>query len=355
MAMGGGAAVADVADVDLDRDRALVDAAKQGDLSAFAELYTRYFDRLTRFAQRRVSDRHEAEEIAQEAFTRAYRSLPTFAGERRFYPWLTVITSRLCVDALRRRGRVVLADELDREFVDVGFDCIEHLVEVEQVSKALSRLTDRHRNVLELREHKGWSYQHIADHLEVSLGTVETLLWRARQALRREYTSLGASLLGLPAVRRLVARRHANAQLVPGALGSFAVAAVLTLGALPAGNPVPLTTGRTGSAEAVGLRGTPIPSPAKATAPALPEPSTQGPRSTGGDHDAPMATQGPVSPGSGGSRIPAIGPHFMGRNAAKANAESDPVVVVAPVTGVVVGVNPSAGIKKTLSITGGPK
>ena len=353
--MGAGAAIADV---DVDRDRALVDAAKQGDLSAFAELYTRYFDRLTRFAQKRVTDRHEAEEIAQEAFTRAYRALPTFGGERRFYPWLTVITSRLCVDALRRRGRIVLANQLDREFVDVEFDCMEHQVEVEQVVKALGRLTDRHRNVLELREHRGWSYQHIADHLEVSLGTVETLLWRARQALRREYTSLGASLLGLPAVRRLVSRRHASAHLVPGALGSFAIATALTFGALPAGSPVPVTSDRADSVAAAGLRVTMSPPSAELIAPTLPAPpdrSSEGSRSTAADPAAPMITRRPLSSGSGGSQIPAIGPHFMGRDAAKANAESDPVVVVTPVAGIVVGVNPSAGIKKTLSITGGPR
>src|SRR5580692_582337 len=101
-------------DVDLTRDRALVELAQSGDIHAFSELYSRYFRRLVRFATRRVGDVHEAEEIAQEAFARAYRSLPNFAGDRRFYPWITVIASRLCVDSMRRQGRLEVGDVSDR-------------------------------------------------------------------------------------------------------------------------------------------------------------------------------------------------------------------------------------------------
>src|SRR5581483_11614627 len=175
-------------DVDLTRDRALVELAQAGDLTAFAQLYTRYFQRLVRFASKRVGDVHEAEEIAQEAFARAYRALPDFAGERRFYPWMTVIASRLCVDTIRRRGRVEVGEILDAGVDEPGFDRLDVDGDVQKLNLALSRLNDRHREILELRERQGWSYQHIADHLEVSLGTVEALLWRARKALRREFT-----------------------------------------------------------------------------------------------------------------------------------------------------------------------
>src|SRR5687768_6769143 len=92
-------------DVDLDRDRALVARFQAGDAAAFDELYLTYYSRLVRFCHRRVCDQDEAEELAQEAFARAWKALPRLGGEQRFYPWLSVIAGRLCLDALRKRSR----------------------------------------------------------------------------------------------------------------------------------------------------------------------------------------------------------------------------------------------------------
>ena len=66
-------------DVDLER-------CQSGDSAAFGNLYARYYDRLLRFCLRRLNDHHEAEDAAQEAFARAWKALPRFGGERRFYP-----------------------------------------------------------------------------------------------------------------------------------------------------------------------------------------------------------------------------------------------------------------------------
>lgn len=76
-------------DVDIPRDRALVVAAQTGDRDAFDSLYASYHRRLWRFCIKRLHDEHEAEDVVQEAFVRAWRALPTFGDERRFYPWLT--------------------------------------------------------------------------------------------------------------------------------------------------------------------------------------------------------------------------------------------------------------------------
>ncbi|MGH9029532.1 MAG: RNA polymerase sigma factor [Acidimicrobiales bacterium] len=92
-------------DVDLARDRVLVTRAQEGDRTAFDDLYVRYYRRLHRFCLRRLHDGYEAEDVAQEAFARAWRALPNFAGDRRFYPWLSVIAAHLCTDVLRRRNR----------------------------------------------------------------------------------------------------------------------------------------------------------------------------------------------------------------------------------------------------------
>jgi RNA polymerase sigma-70 factor, ECF subfamily len=188
-------------DVDLDRDRALVERCQAGDSAAFGNLYARYYERLLRFCMRRLNDRHEAEDAAQEAFARAWKALPRFAGERRFYPWLTVIAGNICTDMLRRRSRSTPTDDMEltaqQPVGAVGDDTSEELVlaavDGELVNRALDRLSVRHRHVLAMREGSGWTYQQIADHEGVEIGTIETLLWRARQALKREFAVVSES------------------------------------------------------------------------------------------------------------------------------------------------------------------
>jgi RNA polymerase sigma-70 factor (ECF subfamily) len=187
-------------DVDLVRDRSLVELCQAGDERAFADLYTRYYARLLRFCTRRVGNVHEAEEITQEAFARAFSAMPRFAGERRFYPWLTVIASRLCIDSHRRVARTEPTAEVDPGGTEGGQQQIVDNVDLAYLSEAMHRLGPRHREVLTLRESHGWSYQQIADHYEVTLGTVEALLFRARKALRREFIALSGEESRLAAI-----------------------------------------------------------------------------------------------------------------------------------------------------------
>jgi RNA polymerase sigma-70 factor (ECF subfamily) len=219
-------------DVDLDRDRALVERCQAGDSAAFGNLYARYYERLLRFCLRRLNDRHEAEDAAQEAFARAWKALPNFAGERRFYPWLTVIAGNICTDMLRRRSRSTPTDDIEmgaHQPMNVsGNETSEELVlaavDGELVNRALGRLSTRHRHVLAMREGSGWTYQQIADHEGVEIGTIETLLWRARQALKREFTvlseskgALGGFLAGTGAlIKRSVLRASNKVALLPG-------------------------------------------------------------------------------------------------------------------------------------------
>lgn len=210
--------------VDIDRDRALVLRCQEGDAAAFAELYTRYHDRLLRFCRRRLADSAEAEDVAQEAFVKAWRALPRFAGERRFYPWLTVIAGNLCTDVLRKRSRIVSEGDGDLDSRagladdDVSpEDRVVAAADCELAQKALQRLTVRHRRVLALREGSELSYQQIAAREGVDVSAVETLLWRARQALKREFTALsntgGAAAVfgvGMVAVLRRAGTRMTN-------------------------------------------------------------------------------------------------------------------------------------------------
>src|ERR1700729_1028299 len=263
-------------DVDLDRDRALVERCQAGDSAAFGNLYARYYERLLRFCLRRLNDRHEAEDAAQEAFARAWKALPRFAGERRFYPWLTVIAGNICTDMLRRRSRSTPTDDLELTAQqpvgvvqeDTSEELVLAAVDGELVHRALDRLSTRHRHVLAMREGSGWTYQQIADHEGVEIGTIETLLWRARQALKREFAVVSESKEALAGfliatgalIRRTVLRaahRGATVQHSGGGSGTMrnAFAGVAVTGAAVAAAfiaPHALSSGPSGAAPAPG-------------------------------------------------------------------------------------------------------
>jgi len=224
-------------DVDLGRDRDLVERCQAGDPSAFDELYRRYFDRLHRFCQRHTRDVHEAEEIAQEAFVKALRSMDSLTGERRFYPWMTVIAKRLVIDCHRKLSRVELTDEPHLGAVEPDLDHLFDAVDVGHVRDALGAVGPRHREVLLLREGEGLSYAQIAEQLEVPVTTVEALLHRARKALRREFAAVageGRGLWGLPVVGLAATRlgglrnRLSERWVELGAVGAPVVAGAIT-------------------------------------------------------------------------------------------------------------------------------
>lgn len=198
-------------DVDIERDRELVERAQSGNSDAFGDLYLRYFDRLVRFCHRRLGNMAEAEDAAQEAFAKAWKALDRFDGERRFYPWLSVIAANVCTDIVRRRARSTPVEEpeLDRASapVDGGVEAIVERADVTMIDAALDRISPRHREVLRLREAYEWSYQKIADYQGVEVSTIETLLFRARRALRREFMALAEAQGAAAAVFFVFARK----------------------------------------------------------------------------------------------------------------------------------------------------
>ena len=237
-------------DVDLGRDRDLVERYQNGDPSAFDELYRRYFDRLHRFCQRHTRDAHEAEEVAQEAFVKALRSMDSLTGERRFYPWMTVIAKRLTIDRHRKLARVELTDQPDLGSVEPDLDHLFAAVDAGHVRDALAAVGPRHREVLLLREAQGLSYAEIGHELDVPITTVEALLHRARKALRREYATVagdarglwGLPVLGLLATRAGELRAKVSERWVEiGAIGAPVVAGAVTAALVLAPSPAPDT------------------------------------------------------------------------------------------------------------------
>jgi RNA polymerase sigma-70 factor (ECF subfamily) len=258
-------------------DRVAVDRFQAGDAGAFGDLYRRYHRRLIRYCRFRLRDRHEAEDVAQEAFVRAWIAMPSFAGDKRFYPWLRVVAANLCTDTLRKRSRSEPAAVLASGVVEAGFDNVGEDEERALLRSALARLNARHRSVLAMREEDGLSYEEIAARTGVSVATVESLLWRARQALRREYRALSGAegplaafpIIGwlLQSVRHIAHRAHArvvrkapwieSSAVASGPAGNAFVAAVLGLAVM---GGVAATAGLSGS----GPSESPLVVPAKA-------------------------------------------------------------------------------------------
>jgi len=176
-------------------DDELVRRHMVGDQYAFAHLYVRHLPRLVRFIRRRVGNVQTAEDIAQESFARAFTSMIALRDPARFYPWLTVIARHLINRYHRRLSEQSLYPRSDGIDPGDGPDLlvIRRLDQV-VVREALERISDRHRQVLELRERHELSYSQIA--VQMGLGaesTVAPLLHRARCALRREYLTITKS------------------------------------------------------------------------------------------------------------------------------------------------------------------
>lgn len=183
-------AVISGSEVELGRDRSLVELHQAGDDAAFTELYVLHYGRLVRFCARLTRDPHAAEEVAQEAFARAFASLDRLNGERRFYPWLTVIARRLVIDRVRDRGRYEFRAEMESGFARAAEDVAVQRMDGDHVAIAFGRLSERHQDVLRLRDWEGLSYDDIAERMGVPSTTVAPLLHRARSALRCEYLGL---------------------------------------------------------------------------------------------------------------------------------------------------------------------
>ena len=173
-------------------DDDLVARLRAGDDVAFGALVARHRPWLVRLCTRLLgSDAHAAEDAAQESLLKLHSVARRDARPLRVRPWLAVVARNTCFDEQRRR-RADLPGELpDRAGpIEDPFQLDPALAE------AWSCLSGRHREVLYLREVMGLSYKEIAGVMDLTLPAVETMVFRARAALRREYERSGGALLG---------------------------------------------------------------------------------------------------------------------------------------------------------------
>jgi RNA polymerase sigma-70 factor (ECF subfamily) len=164
-------------------DADLVSRAQAGRLDAFEELVRRHRLGAYRVALRMLGDESDAEDATQDAFVQAWRNLDRFRADAAFSTWMYRIVTNRCLNMLRARRRTEPLPE-DREAPASRPDRIaEGRWQVEQLQRAIGRLTPEQRAPLVLRELQGCSYEEIAEVLGLSISAVKSRLHRARLEL----------------------------------------------------------------------------------------------------------------------------------------------------------------------------
>jgi RNA polymerase sigma-70 factor (ECF subfamily) len=186
-----------------DIDQQLVERVQRGDKRAFELLVTKYQRRIFRLLSRMIRDPAEIEDVAQEAFVKAYRALTNFRGESAFYTWLYRIAINTAKNHLVSQGRrVPTTTSSDIEDAE-GFEDATLLREVatpdsmlqsrqvaEAVNRAIEKLPEELRTAIVLRELEGLSYEEIAETMACPIGTVRSRIFRAREAIANELRPL---------------------------------------------------------------------------------------------------------------------------------------------------------------------
>ncbi len=184
-------------------DHEFVLRSKAGDKEAFAEIVSRYQTRIFNFAFRLLQQREEAQDVTQEVFLRAYRSMDRYIPDQPLAAWLYKIANNLCIDAIRRRKiRTVSlsapqADGDELQQIDIPDQSLnpENLFNNQEIQRsineAIASLPYRYRVVTILRHIQDLSYQEISKITGQPEGTIKAQIFRARRILREKLRSVG--------------------------------------------------------------------------------------------------------------------------------------------------------------------
>ena len=166
-------------------DRDLVLRARRGDADAFGELVRRTQTSVFNVCYRLTGERREAEDLAQEAFIRAYERLNTFDPDRPFGPWMRRVAANHCLNRLSPQpvADVPLDEEHDEDEHGRPETIREEREQAEIMRAAILALPPNYRAVIELRHFQDMSYDEIASALSISLSDVKSHLFRARKLL----------------------------------------------------------------------------------------------------------------------------------------------------------------------------
>ncbi|MGJ7922809.1 RNA polymerase sigma factor SigW [Neobacillus sp. LXY-4] len=170
----------------------------KGDQNAFEEIVDIYKDKVYQLCYRMLGNKHESEDVAQEAFIRAYVNLASFNIKLKFSTWLYRIATNLCIDRLRKKKPdyyldaeiagtegLTMYSQIPAETV-LPEDELESMEVHSQIQHEISKLPDKYRTVIILKYIEELSLNEISEILEMPLGTVKTRIHRGREALRNQ-------------------------------------------------------------------------------------------------------------------------------------------------------------------------
>ncbi len=165
-----------------------IQRAMDGNKSAFEKLVCRYKNHIVNIALGILGNAQDAEDVAQEAFFKAYVSIQTLKNAHAFYRWLVKITTNLSIDRKKNCGGHEQQVRGLESLIDLKYQpeiIIEQKEKQAVVFKALEEISLEHRTVVWLRELHGFTYEEIAEILDIPLGTVKSRVHTARSVLRR--------------------------------------------------------------------------------------------------------------------------------------------------------------------------
>ncbi len=183
-------------------DAELVKRVQDGDDAAYNILVQKYQHKVINLVGRFVSDSTECQDIAQDAFIKAYRAIHNFRGDSQFYTWLYRIAANTAKNYLSARARKSAAYTVDVEDAEhfegesrlKEYDNPENLLLTEEIKttvfRAIEQLPEDLRSAITLREIDGLSYEDIADVMDCPIGTVRSRIFRAREVIDKELRPL---------------------------------------------------------------------------------------------------------------------------------------------------------------------
>jgi RNA polymerase sigma-70 factor, ECF subfamily len=181
-----------------EEDSRLIQQAIRGDDLAYRRLMEKYHDAIFNFIFRMVHDREQVEDLAQEAFIKAFSSLKSFNEEYAFSTWLYKIATNNCIDYIRKRKPQMYSIDkpIDSKDSDMAFELPDESYEADQdiisdqravlLNHAIGKLPEKYRKVIQLRHVEERSYEEIAEMLKLPIGTVKAHIFRARELLYKQ-------------------------------------------------------------------------------------------------------------------------------------------------------------------------
>ena len=186
----------------MENDINIINLVKKGDVKAFDILVVKYQDRLVYSVYKFCNDFELSQDIAQEAFVKAFRNIDKFRGDSSFYTWIyriAINTAKNYFSNKSRGAETYNEDILDNALSDMSLnsDNPETLLAAEEmkdaINKAFQDLPDEIRSTLSLREYDGLSYEEIAKVQNCPIGTVRSRIFKGRELINETFSKLGLS------------------------------------------------------------------------------------------------------------------------------------------------------------------